>query len=69
MNYGGHFDPEKRKETIKKLEEEISKPHFFYYKKHSEEVITNLNNEKNNTFIEFFIAVWFDRSNIILLFK
>ena len=46
MNYGGHFDPEKRKETIKKLEEEISKPHFWDDKKHSEEVITNLNNEK-----------------------
>ena len=46
MNYGGHFDPEKKKETIKKLEEEISKPHFWDDKKHSEEVITNLNNEK-----------------------
>ena len=46
MNYGGHFDPEKRKETIKKLEEEISNPNFWDDKKHSEEVITNLNNEK-----------------------
>ena len=46
MNYGGHFDPEKRKETIKKLEEEISKPHCWHDKKHSEELITNLNNEK-----------------------
>lgn len=46
MNYGGHFDPEKRKENIKRLEKEMSSPNFWDDKKHSEEVITNLNNEK-----------------------
>ena len=46
MNYGGHFDPEKRKENIKRLENEISSPNFWDDKKHSEKVISELNSEK-----------------------
>ena len=46
MNYGGRFDPENKKQTIKKLEQEIAEPNFWNDKKHSEEVITLLNSEK-----------------------
>ena len=46
MNYGGRFDPESKKQTIKKLEQEIAEPNFWNDKKHSEEVITLLNSEK-----------------------
>lgn len=47
MNYGGLFDPEKKKIKIKKLEDEMSSPDFWSDKKHSEEVIKNLNSEKD----------------------
>lgn len=46
MNYGGHFDPENKKQNIKKLETEMASPNFWDDKKHSEEVINLLNNEK-----------------------
>ena len=46
MNYGGRFDPENKKQTIKKLEQEIAEPNFWNDKKHSEEVITLLNSKK-----------------------
>ena len=46
MNYGGRFDPESKKQTIKKLEQEIAEPNFWNDKKHSEEVITLLKSEK-----------------------
>ena len=44
--YGGHFDPEKRQNRIKELESEINKPNFWSDRRHSSEVMNELNSEK-----------------------
>ena len=46
MIYGGHFEPDKKKERIKILEEETLKEDFWQDKKKSEEVINELNSLK-----------------------
>ena len=46
MNYGGHFDPEKRKIKIKELEEKTNEPNFWNDRRKSEEIISELNSEK-----------------------
>ena len=43
MIYGGHFDPNEKKAKIKKLESEMSNSNFWDDKKHSEEVLNELN--------------------------
>ena len=43
MIYGGHFDPEIKKNRIKELENEMSSSNFWDDKKHSEEVLNELN--------------------------
>ena len=43
MIYGGHFDPNEKKARIKKLESEMSNSNFWDDKKHSEEVLNELN--------------------------
>ena len=48
MNYGGYFDPEKKKERIKELEIKMSSENFWNSKKESEKVITELNILKNS---------------------
>ena len=47
MNYGGHFDPDQKKERITILEEKIGQPNFWDNKKESETIINELNNLKN----------------------
>ena len=43
MIYGGHFDPEVKKDRIKELELEMNNPNFWDDKTHSEEVLNELN--------------------------
>ncbi len=43
MNYGGHFDPEEKQKRIKELEKEVNNINFWNDKKHSEEVLNELN--------------------------
>ena len=43
MIYGGHFDPEIKKERIKELEVEMNSSNFWDDKKRSEEVLNELN--------------------------
>ena len=43
MIYGGHFDPEVKKDRIKELETEMNNPNFWDDKNHSEEVLNELN--------------------------
>ena len=43
MIYGGHFDPDIKKDRIKKLEEEMNDSNFWNDKSHSEEVLNELN--------------------------
>ena len=43
MIYGGHFDPEVKKNRIKELEIEMNNPNFWDDKTHSEEVLSELN--------------------------
>ena len=43
MIYGGHFDPDVKKDRIKKLENEMNNSNFWDDKKHSEEVLNELN--------------------------
>ena len=47
MIYGGHFDPEVKKNRIKELETEMNNPNFWDDKSHSEEVLNELNLLKN----------------------
>ena len=46
QNYGGHFDPEKIKERVKFLENEMLQINFWDDKKSSEKVISELNDLK-----------------------
>ena len=46
MNYGGHFDSEKKEKRIKELEEKTNDANFWNDKKESERVISELNNLK-----------------------
>ena len=46
MTYGGHFDIETKKETIKKLENEMLKDDFWNDKKYAEKIIDELNRLK-----------------------
>ena len=48
MNYGGHFDPNNKKEEINKLEIEMSNTNFWDDKERAEEVLNILNNLKSN---------------------
>jgi len=43
MIYGGHFDPDIKKNRIKELESEMNNSNFWDDKKHSEEVLSELN--------------------------
>ena len=43
MIYGGHFDPEIKKDRIKELESEMNSSNFWDDKNHSEEVLNELN--------------------------
>ena len=43
MIYGGHFDPDVKKDRIKELENEMNNSNFWDDKKHSEEVLNELN--------------------------
>ena len=43
MIYGGHFDPDVKKDRIKELEIEMNNPNFWDDKNHSEEVLNELN--------------------------
>jgi hypothetical protein len=43
MIYGGHFDPEVKKDRIKELETEMNDSNFWDDKTHSEEVLSELN--------------------------
>ena len=43
MIYGGHFDPEIKKDRIKELESEMNNSNFWDDKNHSEEVLNELN--------------------------
>ena len=43
MIYGGHFDPDDKKIRINELETEMNNPNFWDDKKHSEEVLSELN--------------------------
>lgn len=47
MIYGGHFDPEVKKNRIKVLENEINNSNFWDDKTHSEEVLSELNLLRN----------------------
>ena len=47
MIYGGHFDPEVKKNRIKELEDIMNGPNFWDDKKSSEEVLNELNQLKN----------------------
>ena len=48
MNYGGHFDPDNKKEEINKLEREMNNPNFWDDKENAEKVVSTLNNLKSN---------------------
>ena len=48
MNYGGHFDPDNKKEEINKLEIEMNNPNFWDDKENAEKVVSTLNNLKSN---------------------
>ena len=43
MIYGGHFDPEVKKDRIRELETEMNNPNFWDDKNHSEKVLSELN--------------------------
>ena len=43
MIYGGHFDPDVKKDRINELEIEMNNPNFWDDKTHSEEVLNELN--------------------------
>ena len=43
MIYGGHFDPDNKKERISELESIMNQPNFWDDKKNSEEVLSELN--------------------------
>ncbi len=47
MNYGGHFEPEKKENRIHELEQVMNEPNFWDDKKKSETVIQELNQLKN----------------------
>ena len=48
MNYGGHFDPDNKKEEINKLESEMNNPNFWDDKENAEKVVSTLNSLKSN---------------------
>ena len=48
MIYGGHFDPDTKKEEVNKLENEMNNPNFWDDKEHAEKVVSTLNNLKSN---------------------
>lgn len=48
MNYGGHFDPDNKKEEINKLEREMNNPNFWDDKENAEKVVNTLNSLKSN---------------------
>ena len=43
LNFGGHFEVDKKEKAIKKLEEEVLTPNFWNDRNHSEEVINKIN--------------------------
>lgn len=43
MNYGGHFEPEKKLKRIEELKEAMNAPDFWNDKRNSEKVISELN--------------------------
>ena len=47
MIYGGHFDPEVKKNRINELETMMNNPNFWDDKKNSEEILNELNQLKN----------------------
>lgn len=47
MNYGGRFDPDSKNKKIAQLEKEMLDSNFWNDKKHSESVVSELNNLKN----------------------
>ena len=52
MNYGGHFEPDKKQERLKELESITNEVNFWNDKKNSEKVINEMNlikNSLNNT--------------------
>jgi len=48
LNYGGRFDPDKKIKRIKELENEMLGNGFWNDKKHSDAVVSELNNLKNS---------------------
>ena len=46
-NYGGLFEPDKKKIRIKELEEKMNEPNFWNDKRVSEKIINELNELKN----------------------
>ena len=48
MSYGGLFDPIKKQEEIKELEEQMNEPNFWNDKRKSEEIINKCNQLKNS---------------------
>lgn len=47
MNYGGHFDPDSKKDRLDHLENVMQEPSFWSDKKKSEEIINEVNEIKN----------------------
>jgi peptide chain release factor 2 len=47
MNYGGHFEPDKKEERLKELEMISSDPNFYHNKDH-EKIINEMNSIRNN---------------------
>ena len=47
MIYGGHFDPDVKKDRIKELELEMNNPNFWDDRSHSDEVLSELNSLKS----------------------
>lgn len=48
MNYGGHFEPEKKLKRIEELKETMNAPDFWNDKRNSEKVISELNRLQKN---------------------
>lgn len=48
MNYGGHFEPEKKLKRIEELKEAMNAPDFWNDKRNSEKVISELNRLQKN---------------------
>ena len=48
MNYGGHFEPDKKSKRIEELETKVLDPDFWQDKKTSEQIINELNSLKDS---------------------